>query len=221
MGPSGPKAEPPQPAGMHRPRYTGSEEEILTALRPFVKSVSFFKYGEYHRSKVQSEVLVAHAPLFRELTKLSANLAFKKASLQAVFLKLANEKKFPALSTQSLVEDWLKTMDARLRIACRHVAKARIQACPPRWLQHIDGDRAAALADSGREGQSLELPGMIDLADSGRHGQESEESDSTTLEAAADEPAMLPADAGRDAGHDAGHDADEPPVDCPEAPVTL
>ena len=216
MGPFGPKAEPPQPAGMHRPRYPGYDEELLTTLRPFVTSVSFFKYGENHRSKVQSEVLVAHAPLFRELTKLSANLAFKKVSLQAVLLKLANENQFPALSTQALVEDWFTTMDARVRIACRHVAKARIQQCPPRWLRHIDGDGVAALADSGRDGQSLELPGMIDLADSGRQGQESEDSDSNTeVDAAAgDEPAMLPA-----GGGDAGHDAQEPPV-CPEAPVT-
>ena len=235
MGPFGPKAEPPQPAGMRRPRYLGSDEKLLTTLRPFVTSVSFFKYGENHRSKVQAEVLVAHAPLFRELTKLSANLAFKKASLQAAFLKLANENQFPALSTQALVEDWFTTMDARVRIACRHVAKARIQACPPRWLQHIDGDSVAALADSGRDGQSLELPGMIaladsgrdgqsleppgmiDLVDSGRQGEESEESESTTEvgAAAGDEPAMLPA--GGDG--DAGHDAHEPPV-CPEAPVT-
>ena len=228
VGPFGPKAEPPQPAGMHRPRYPGSDEELLTALRPFVTSVSFFKYGENNRSKVQSEVLVAHAPLFRELTKLSANLAFKKVSLQAVLLKLANENQFPALSTQALVEDWFTTMDARVRIACRHVAKARIQACPPRWLQHIDGDSVAALADSGRDGQSFELPGMIaladsgrdcqsDLVDSGRQGEESEESESTTEvgAAAGDEPAMLPA--GGDG--DAGHDAHEPPV-CPEAPVT-
>ena len=217
MGPFGPKAEPPQPAGMHRPRYLGSDEKLLTTLRPFVTSVSFFKYGENHRSKVQAEVLVAHAPLFRELTKLSANLAFKKASLQAVFLKLANENQFPALSTQTLIEDWLTTMDKRVRIACRHVAKARIQDRPPRWLQHIDGDRMAALADSGREEQSLELSGVIELDDSGRQDRESEEPDSTTEEdaAAGDEPEMLPADG----GGDAGHDADEDPV-CPEAPVT-
>jgi len=216
MGPFGPKAEPPQPAGMHRPRYPGSDEELLTALRPFVRSVSFFKYGENHRSKVQPEVLVAHAPLFRELTKLSANLAFKKASLQTVFLKLANENQFPALSTQTLLEDWITTMNTRVRIACRHVAKARIQARPPRWLQHIDGDRMAARAEIGREEQSLELPGMIDLADSGRQERESEEPDSTTEEdAVAASPEMLPADGGGDAGHDAGHD----PVG-PEAPVT-
>jgi hypothetical protein len=217
MGSSGPKPEPPQPAGMHRPRYDGSDEELLTVLRPFVTRSAFFKYGEKPGCTVKPAVLVAHAPLFKELTKLSANLAFKKASLQAVLLKLANERRFPDLATPALLEDWVQTVDARLRIACRHVAKARIQASPPRWLHHIDGDRMAALAGSLREGQELEHPGVID---SGRQGQESEESEAggSAIEedAAADgEPTMLPAAS----GGDAEHAADEPPV-CPEAPVT-
>lgn len=217
MGPFGPKPEPPQPVGMHRPRYHGSDEELLTALRPFVTRASFFKYGEKHNCQLKADVLVAHAPLFRELTKLSANLAFKKGSLQAVLLRLAHENKFPSLSVQASLDDWVETMDARLRIACRHVAKARIQPAPPRWLQHIDGDSMAALADSGREVQDLELPGVMAVADSGREGQESEgpEAEDSAAEQRTLPSAMPPA-----AGiGDEGDAADEPP-DCPKAPVT-
>ena len=91
-------------------------------------------------------------------------------------------------------------MDARVRIACRHVAKARIQPAPPRWLQHIDGDSMAALADNGREGQDLELPGAIAVVESERQGQEPEgpeaEDSTTERDGVADGESAMPPTAG-------------------------
>jgi hypothetical protein len=183
-----------------------------------VAKVSSFSYGETQSAKVEPEVLAAHAPTFRELTKLCANLAFKKSSLKAAFLKVARESKFEALSTEGLVEDWVQTVGARSRIACRHVATARIQQVPPRWLQRTDGAGMAALADSGQEGRGSDGPGVIDLTDSGRQAEESEDSwagNSTPEDsgAAGDQP-VLPG-----GGGNSGHAADEPPG-CPEAPAT-
>ena len=162
---------------MRRSRYEGSEDRLVTVLKPFVTRVTFFKYGETLGCQVKPEVLVAHAPLFRELTQVCANLAFKKGCLGAACLKIAHESKFEELSTEGRVTDWVQTMDVRLRIACRHVAKARIQKVPPRWLQHIDGAGMAALADSGQADRESDGPEVSDLAGSGRREEECEESE--------------------------------------------
>ena len=155
--------------------------------------------------------------MFRELTKLCANLAFKKGCLGAACLKVAHEIKFEELSAEEVLKDWVRTMDARLRIACRHVAKARIQKFPPRWLQHIDGAGMAARADRGQAGRESDGPEVTEQADSGRRDEEPKESeDSGTPEdsgAAGDQPVL----AGGGGGPE--HAADEPPGG-PEAPAT-
>ena len=176
-GPLWPEPESPQPASMQRPRYDGCADSIADALRPFVNSVRFFKYGEKANAPVESSILVAHKLMIGELSKLSANLAFKKESLQTALQKLAAEKRFEALSSQAASEDWVQTMEARIRIACRHVAKARVQKHPPRWLQDFDGLAMAAVA-GGRHGAESQDSGSLPEAGGGRQGAESQDSGS-------------------------------------------
>jgi hypothetical protein len=114
-------------------------EVLSSTLRQFATSVTFFKYGEKLSAPVDSSVLVAHKAMVRSLTALSPNLSFTKKTMTAAFQQLGEEAKFPALNTNALLDDWVTTMTARVRLACRHVAKARAHRPPPAWLQHIDG----------------------------------------------------------------------------------
>ena len=196
-----------------RPRYDGCADGLADALRPFANSVGFFKYGEKPNASVESSILVAHKLMIRELTKLSANLAFKKESLQTALQKLAAEKRFEALSSQVALEDWVETMDARIRIACRHVAKARIQKHPPRWLLHIDGMAAVA---GGRHGAESQDSGSLPEAGGGRQGAESQDSgslpeaDGRRRGAESQDTGSLPEADGRRRGAESGSRGEEP-----------
>ena len=107
-------------------------------------SITFFKYGEKLGAPVDSSVLVAHKAMVRSLTGLSPNLSFTKKQVTAAFQQLGGETKFPALNRNALLDGWVTTMTARVRLACRHVAKARAHRPPPAWPQHIDGSSDSA-----------------------------------------------------------------------------
>ena len=129
------------------PRGNSAEvnaEELLGILRVFVTSANWFKYGETASCPVESATLVAHKDLFKGLTALSANVSFTKKTVSAAFKKLADEFHCVQLA-ENLRDQWVEVMTKRLRMACRHVAKARChKPRPPPWLEHIDGPMSAA-----------------------------------------------------------------------------
>jgi hypothetical protein len=130
----------PTSQAMPRPACAVLDPGVLSStLRQFVKAPGWFKYGEQPSSPVDSSVLVAHKELFKSLTELAPNLSFTKADVQAAFRQLGEEANFPALNTDALLIDWITTMTTRLRLACRHISKARTHRPPPSWLEHIDG----------------------------------------------------------------------------------
>ena len=126
-------------------------DELLANLKVYVTSANWFKYGEKANCPVDSCTLVAHKGLFQSLSAVSANLTFKKSTVKAVFKQIAVASNFPKLDSAILLNEWVGVMTARLRMACRHVAKARThQPNPPQWLEFIDGPMSAA----GRPGHS-------------------------------------------------------------------
>ena len=104
-------------------------------------------------------------------------------------------------------------MDARIRIACRHVAKARIQKHPPRWLLHIDGMAAVA---GGRHGAESQDNGSLPEAGGGRQGAESQDSgslpeaDGRRRGAESQDTGSLPEADGRRPGAESGSRGEEP-----------
>ena len=111
---------------------------LLDALRPFVSSVSWLKYGEdLVKSPLQQEVLTAHKEMLASLHKLSPNLSFTKKAVEEVLQLLATEKGFEVLSTEELTQDWVVTNAKRLRCACRHVGQALLKKPQPKWLALI------------------------------------------------------------------------------------
>jgi hypothetical protein len=135
-----------------RPRFSGSAEELSQVLAPFVKTANWLKYGEkFAKSPVLVPTLVAHKVLIQALTRACKNLAFTKETVTGAFCIIAAEKKFGVLSTEAHITDWCDVMCAQVRTLCRHVAHARVQKKPPKWLQHIDGP-------GGMEGMAGDIP---------------------------------------------------------------
>ena len=99
-------------------------EELLGILRVCVTSANWFKYGETASCPVESATLVAHKDFFKGLTALSANVSFTKKAVSAAFKKLADEFHCVQLA-ENLRDQWVDVMTKRLRMACRHVARAR------------------------------------------------------------------------------------------------
>ena len=130
------------------PRGSSAELEVgelLSNLKVFVTSANWFKYGQNENCAADSSTLVAYEGLFQSLSALSPNLSFKKSTVSAVFKQLAVESQFPKLNSDFLLHQWADVMTARLRMACRHVARARThKPSPPDWVQHIDGPMTAA-----------------------------------------------------------------------------
>jgi len=150
-----------------RPRFSGSAEELAQILAPFVKTANWLKYGEkFARSPVQVPTLVAHKVLIQTLTSACNNLAFTKETVTAAFNIIAAEKKFSVLSKDTLITDWCDVMCAQVRTLCRHVAHARVQKKPPKWLRHIDG-MAGDIPETGSQdsaalgGTEAQLPAQL------------------------------------------------------------
>ena len=114
-----------------RPRYEGEVQSLVSVLSPFVVSAPWFHYNEGTDAKVKAHVLVAHRNLFRALTQLCPNLAFKKGTMIQAFVELQRSKNFPELDNSERRADWVETMCVRLRNACRHVSHARCKKVPP------------------------------------------------------------------------------------------
>jgi hypothetical protein len=49
-------------------------------------------------------------------------------------------------------------MTSRLRLACRHISKARRHCPPPAWLQHIDGPGPGSLMASAGSADGEQSP---------------------------------------------------------------
>eukprot|EP00972_Heterocapsa_arctica_P012842 1887990-Heterocapsa_arctica.AAC.1 len=76
--------------------------------------------------------------MLKSLTSLSGNLSFKKkTTVENAFHQIALEANFPALTAHGMLDDWVQTNAIRLRMACRHVAKAKAHKPSPQWLLHI------------------------------------------------------------------------------------
>jgi hypothetical protein len=114
-----------------------------------VTSESFLYYPEKPSDPVKPDTLVAHKYLVRALTDVCPNLSFGKKQLEAVFAEIAGVKRFKALNTKELAEDWVETMSKRIQIACRHVAQARLRKPPPKWLAHIDNGDSFPMTQAG------------------------------------------------------------------------
>ena len=114
-----------------RPRYEGEIHSLVSVLAPFVVTVTWFHYNEGTDAKLKSYVPVAHRKLFRALTQLCPNLSFKKATMVKAFTELQGGKNFKELDSPEKQADWIDTMCARLRNACRHVAHARCKTPSP------------------------------------------------------------------------------------------
>jgi hypothetical protein len=164
-----------------RARYKGSLDDLHAAIAPFVVSPGWLMYQEKPKDPVKPEILVAQKFLLRSLTSVCKNLSFSKKQLDHVFERLLKEKSFKELNDKESQEDWVETMSKRARMACRHLAQARIRKPPPRWLAHIDVGEVSP--DSMSQLSSFAGDGHLD-------GDEEEEE---TGEAA--EPAGPPQDA--------------------------
>jgi len=144
---------------MPRSACTVVEPGVLSStLRQFVRAPNWFKYGEKANSPVESAILVAHKELFKSLTQLGPSLMFSKATVEAAFRQLGEEAKFPVLNTSALLDDWVETMTSRLRLACRHISKARRHCPPPAWLQHIDEPGPGSLMASAGSADGEQSP---------------------------------------------------------------
>ena len=142
-----------------------------------------------------ADVLVAHRELIKVLTTLCPTLAFKRQTVTGAFDAIAKHKNFAELGAPEIVEDWVTTMSARLRLVCRHVAHTRARKeKTPQWLRLIDGPGqpgameamtadeggSAQDADRGHEGgegseASVDQPPETAAADGGGGGSGSQE----------------------------------------------
>lgn len=126
---------PPQMSGRDISRV--SPDEIADALRPHAQQLSFVWYAEDLNAKLDATLLVRHDRVLLSLRQLHRRLTFTKRQVTDALQILLQEKLDAGSWTLSEhdQEDWVKTMDLRLRSMCRHLAQAMLKNPPARWVE--------------------------------------------------------------------------------------
>ena len=78
--------------------------------------------------------------------------------MKSAFEQIAEESKFPELDTPEKLEDWVRTMDLRVRTMCRHVCQSKSQSPTPKWMAHLElpADSADGVGDAAAGSEEVQ-----------------------------------------------------------------
>ena len=120
-----------------RPRYHGSVEDLVAAIKPFVTKLKWLQYGEDPKSKVMMPVIVAHTFFLKALYDLQENLAFLQSSTKATFLSIGRTMNDTWQLSDTDLDDWAETMAKRTRTMCRHLQTSMSRVPRPKWTTSL------------------------------------------------------------------------------------
>ena len=115
--------------------FTGPQETLVDALRPFVTKPGWVKYCEDAAEKVDKHLLFQHAPLIRALHNVQRNMSFSRRVMTSALLVLAAERGF-FKDSPSMLSEWSRVCSARARTLGRHMAQSILKArgCHSSWV---------------------------------------------------------------------------------------